>query len=271
MNIPVVASVKRWTALAFLPIVERMDVATPRQRQVVAIAISLALHVCLVLSLLPSTTSLSASVGAVTGLGNVNGIGTAVTLVDVSELAPPKVSQPEAPEISAEDLQAKEASDTTEAASDSAAPEEAKPSMPDNQKETAASTAQAVTDAPSDGKRSATAGAFGHNGQTNIDLWNAIAPCWNRITDKDTLSATLTISFADDGGLSEPPVIERDPNAPITDQSLKSEALALQALAECGAYPMARGQRGITVQFPRSDELPVQPTGSQGSIASVQR
>jgi hypothetical protein len=103
---------------------------------------------------------------------------------------------------------------------------------------------------PSDSVSPAVAGAFGHDGRASIDLWNAIAPCWYRIADSAAVPAILKISFDANGGLALPPEIERDPSVPITDQSLKAEAQALQALAECGSYPMAQGQQGVLVQFP---------------------
>jgi hypothetical protein len=90
--------------------------------------------------------------------------------------------------------------------------------------------------------------------QTN-ELWNAIAPCWNRVADNNSLPTKLKLSFDASGGLAAPPEIERDPDAPITDESLKSEAQALQALSECGAYPMAQGQQNVVVKFPQGGAL----------------
>jgi hypothetical protein len=94
-----------------------------------------------------------------------------------------------------------------------------------------------------------------NNSSQTDDLWNAIAPCWNRVADKNSLPTRLKLSFDASGGVSAPPEIERDPEAPITDQSLTSEAQALQALSECGAYPMAQGQQGVVVQFPPGSAL----------------
>jgi hypothetical protein len=112
----------------------------------------------------------------------------------------------------------------------------------------------------------ATAGAHGQNGQTDTDLWNAIAPCWNKVIDRNTVPTTLTISFDGNGGIAAPPVIERDPAKPVTPQNLRSESLALQALAACGAYPMAKGKQNITVQFPlprqAAEALPGHPAAT---------
>jgi len=242
---------RRSIATIFSPVTDWLARASPRQRQVIAITGSILLHLCLLLLLLPAKLGLSATMGTITGLGEVNGAGTAITLVDVSELVPPIASQPEARLVPAEEASASPAT----AESDEALGEPLKPAETSNassEAKTAQSSraVQSTSHALSASTSPATAGAFGHDGQSNLDLWNAIAPCWNRIADDSTLPATLRISFNAAGGLAAPPEIERDPNAPITDQNLRSEAQALQALAECGAYPMAKGQRNVQVQFP---------------------
>lgn len=91
--------------------------------------------------------------------------------------------------------------------------------------------------------------------QTQNALWNAIAPCWNRAVTPFTLPVRLKLSFDAKGQLGTPPEIDRDPNAPLTEQSLQSEALALQAVGDCGAYPMARGQQGVVIRFPTASEI----------------
>ncbi len=86
---------------------------------------------------------------------------------------------------------------------------------------------------------------------TPNDLWKAIAPCWNRIADKNTLPVTLEVSFSPMGNLAKPPVIRRDASKRITDQMLRSESQAITALAQCGPYLMAFGQENVQVGFPR--------------------
>ena len=86
---------------------------------------------------------------------------------------------------------------------------------------------------------------------TPNDLWKAIAPCWNRIADKNTLPVTLEVSFSPMGNLAKPPVIRRDPSKRITDQMLRSESQAITALAQCGPYLMAFGQENVSVGFPK--------------------
>jgi len=89
-----------------------------------------------------------------------------------------------------------------------------------------------------------------NNGKANGDLWSAIAPCWQSLADKDTLGATLKVSFSSSGVLSAPPEIERDPSMPINERTLRSEAKAISALSACGAYPMAQGMENVVVSFP---------------------
>ncbi|HTM82236.1 hypothetical protein [Asticcacaulis sp.] len=207
------------------------------------------MHLGLLLLLMPSAKGL-ASIGS-TGAGSIDGAGTAVTLVDASELVTPKASEATSSATQAETAASDAAVDETptEAADTSERTDEVKPAT-ENQSASETETVLSDSRAPSDSSMEAAAGAHGQNGQANTELWNAIAPCWNRIADKDTLSATLTISFAADGGLAVPPVIERNPDVPITDQSLQSEAKALAALSACGPYPMVSDQQNIAVVFP---------------------
>ncbi|WP_090649709.1 hypothetical protein [Asticcacaulis taihuensis] len=209
--------------------------------------------------------------GTVTGLGTVNGAGTAVTLVDLSELTPPKASEEAGQTATAEpSVATPEPTDISET-QDEATPADQQVSRAEKPEAPVRQALQSDSNDLKDSTAEATAGAFGQNGQANLDLWNAIAPCWNRIADGATLPATLKISFDANGGLALPPEIERDPDAKITDQSLKSEAQALQALSECGAYPMAQGQQNVVVQFPTPGQMPASPTGKSGQMAAVVR
>ncbi|CAM3344616.1 hypothetical protein ASTA108788_16920 [Asticcacaulis taihuensis] len=262
---------RRWTGAALFPIMSRLDSSSPYQRRAIAITGSALLHLGLVLLLLPSNTGLSASMGTVTGLGTVNGAGTAVTLVDLSELTPPKASEEAGQTATAEpSVATPEPTDISET-QDEATPADQQVSRAEKPEAPVRQALQSDSNDLKDSTAEATAGAFGQNGQANLDLWNAIAPCWNRIADGATLPATLKISFDANGGLALPPEIERDPDAKITDQSLKSEAQALQALSECGAYPMAQGQQNVVVQFPTPGQMPASPTGKSGQMAAVVR
>lgn len=238
----------------------RVDRSTPRQRRLLAVSVSLILHLGVLMLMLPSQKGFL-SIGT-TGLGEVNGAGTAVTLVDATEIEPPQASPEQAKAPSEEPSEAANTQAEPEAveAEAEARPAEAQ-TPPKEQVATNEPPAQpSDSQAPSDSTSPASAGAFGQNGEAYTDLWNAIAPCWNRIADAKTLPAKLTISFSPDGGLSAPPVIERDPDAEITDDSLHAEAKALQSLSECGPYPMAKDLQNVTVMFP----LPTQALDSVG-------
>jgi len=89
--------------------------------------------------------------------------------------------------------------------------------------------------------------------RTNVsinDLWKAIEPCWRRAADKNTLAVTLSVSFSPLGNLAKPPAIIRNPGVRLSEQQLRSESLAINALAQCGPYLMAFGQNDVNVQFP---------------------
>lgn len=227
-----------------------IDYLSPTQRRGVAVTFSVLLHVGVLLLMLQSPKGFL-SIGT-TGLGDINGAGAGVTLVDVSELTPPQAAQQQM-EAPAED-QAKPVEPPIEAdAADTKTPSEPAEAAELVSEQVATTERQPVSSdsqVPSDSYAPATAGAFGQNGESYTNLWNAIAPCWNRIADLKTLPATLIISFDVDGGLSAPPVIEREVNSEITDDSLHAEAKALQALSECGAYPMAKGLQNVSVRFP---------------------
>jgi hypothetical protein len=85
---------------------------------------------------------------------------------------------------------------------------------------------------------------------TPNDLWKAIEPCWRRVVTRDTETVTLSVSFSPLGNLAKPPVIMRPTGAQLDDRRLKSEAKAINALAQCGPYLMAFGQSDVSVQFP---------------------
>ncbi len=262
--------VGQWADAVLSVVARRSDHTSPQQRRAFAIAGSVLLHLGLLLLLLPAKSGLSASMGAVTGLGDVNGVGTAVTLVDVSELTPTKQPSPENQAMIAyQPAETAAASQVAEPTEDALIPSEPSDASIETKRIAATETIQSDSKAASDSATEATAGAFGEHGQSNLDLWNAIAPCWNQIAGSATLPAALKITFDAAGGLALPPEIERDPDAPITDQSLKSEAEALQALAECGAYPMAQGQQNVVVRFPAPGQMSGGAAGSSGQMAAV--
>ena len=105
-------------------------------------------------------------------------------------------------------------------------------------------------DASSSGATTATTSASDDNIQIEQSLKRAIAPCWNRQADHSTPPVRLKLSFDETGQLSAPPEIERAPGAEITDHSLKSETMALQALQACAPYSIARNSTDLMIEFP---------------------
>ncbi len=219
-----------------------------KHRKPIAVVLSLLLHVAFVLALLPHPAK-GLSGGGSDGAGMGAGTGEAYAAVDLYAVSPAPVATtalktPE--EMDAEALDtpadiARSQADTVKTAD-----------VPKLTAVEAVAAATPVEAAASAQPAAAMAGA-GHGGTTagtGDDLWAAIAPCWHRVAGADTLPVTLEITFAANGGLSKPPVIDRAAGAPITPQSLQSEARALSALASCGAYPMAAGRSNVKVDFP---------------------
>jgi hypothetical protein len=263
---------RQWMRTVSSSVIKRLDYTTARDRKVIAITGSVFLHWALLLLLLNARTDLSASMGAVAGRGEVNGVGIVVTLVDGSKLISQNTLRPQTSSV--------QSNQTAEAAVLLEDMDEVKPMVKSEQTTEAAvqsknapsiRSVNFVGQVTSKMAATATVDAFGQNGQSNLDLWNAIAPCWNRIASGSTLPATLKVTFDANGGLALPPEIEREPEASITDESLKSEAQALQALSECGAYPMAQGQQNVMVKFPIPEQIPVDVANRSGQMAVVQR
>lgn len=228
---------------------------------------SLLLHLGFLLLILPQQKGLL-SIGT-TGEGELEGAGTALTLVDAREIQSPqalrellrtpleKRSEPSTTQVEPEDTK------TDAKATDIETPVQEHPAANQTTTPPSGSPARVESTLPS------SAGAFGQNGEAYTDLWNAIAPCWNRVANMKTLAATLIISFNADGGLSAPPVIERGADAAITGDSLNAEAKALQALSECGLYPMATSLKDVTVKFPAPGQT--QDSGGRDLATTIDR
>ena len=223
-----------------------------RHRRVVALTGSLLLHILFILALLsPSPKGLSA--GGSNGVGNGPGSGEAYAAIDLYAVPSPAA-------ISAVKIRTELAADRLDAPAAVAAPEnpsvQAVTSDPQSLAPMVTATVASPAEVASIAQPAAAIAGAGQGGSTTgagDDLWNAIAPCWKRVAAKDTLPVTLKITFAANGGLSTPPQIVRSDDIAITPQSLHSEALALAALAQCGAYPMAANRRDVEVNFPRPE------------------
>lgn len=222
-----------------------------RHRRPLAVVLSLLLHIAFVLAVLPHShkgLSTSGSDGAGVGAGT----GETYAAVDLyGQLPSPAATTAiKAPDNTVADVldtpvDPAQPQPTVVQATSADLPQLAQldapaPPLP------AESTAHPAAAMAGRGEGGTTAG-------TGDDLWAAIAPCWKRIADSETLPVALEVTFSGDGHLSKPPVIERDAAVAITPRSLKSEARAIDALAQCGAYPMAAGRVGVKVSFPKPD------------------
>jgi len=205
-------------------------------RRALAVAGSVALHLLLILALLFPLSPNGLSGGGSGGIASGAGTGETYAAVDLI----PAVPAPAATSA------VRPPNDSQAEALDSP-PDAIKPQA--DALKTADAVAQLATT-----EAAATTGGAGQAGTTSgrgDDLWAAIAPCWKRIAGRDALPVRLTVSFANNGLLERAPEIVRDPLAPIDVHTQLSEAQAIQALSECGAYTMAAGRENVTINFPR--------------------
>lgn len=210
--------------------------------RIVASVFSVSLHVLFVLFLLiqPEPTL---SGGGYDGQGTAPGNGMAVTLVEGAELSqmlltvkPPSEEKPEDKTVPLEIMPSDAPLELTDTAT---APQLLSDLSSDD-----------MPDQPQEAGRSGSQGDGGEGTDGN-DLWGAIAPCWNRLADDKTLPVTLNVSFDADGNIASPPRIEADAGSQSDAQVQRSETIAMQALAACGAYTMAENRAGVKVRFPR--------------------
>lgn len=217
---------------------------TRKHNKFVAVAFSLGLHLLFVLFLLMRQPA-GVSGGGYNGEGTSPGDGMAVTLVNGEDLnrmiLTVKAPAPDTPENTIVALQVAPVPAPLELTQTELVP-------------------QLVSDPPSldqsdqeEGQKAARAGSEGDGGAgtSGDDLWGAIAPCWNRLADSHTLPVTLEVSFSTDGNIASPPVIDADPAQQSDPNVQRSETIAMQALAQCGAYAMAEGKADVKVNFPR--------------------
>jgi len=221
-------------ALRILGVIRRHAL---KRRRALAVAGSVALHILLILALLSQPSPQGLSGGG--SNGTASGAGSDETYAAVN-LVPALPAPAAAIAVKPPDDPAADILDSP--------PETLKPQT--DALKTADSVAQLATIV------AAAPGGAGQAGTTSgasDDLWAAIAPCWKRDAGSDTLPVALKITFGATGGLAKPPEIVRATDTAITPQSLRSEAQALTALAECGVYPMAADRQDVEVHFPRPD------------------
>lgn len=212
-----------------------------RHSRPLAVIGSLALHVAVVVMLIqPSSGALSELDTRMAGEDNVEGIDVSLFDTATEAAAPADMASQFTPMLDATADDGWTPSDTPKPSPQSLADlfGEASPEQ----------KPQARTASPSDSETLVS--IDGRKSKTMNDLWKAIEPCWRRVADKNTVSVTLSVSFSPLGNLSKPPVIVRETGASLSDKRLRSESLAITALAQCGPYLMAFGQSDVNVRFP---------------------
>ena len=220
-----------------------------KHRRPIAFAVSLALHVLFVIALLPHNPS-GFSAGGQGGADQGEGEGlsldlTAIALPDAQAL---EIREPE-PETLTE-LDPSEPLDSLTAEAETQTFSDALPTT--SSLAQAYATEQAtLNSAHQSAARQGGEGQGGTSSGTFDDLWAAIAPCWRRVADTETLPVNLTVSFAGNGMLAKPPEIVRAAEDSSNAKALRSESLAITALAECGAYQMAAGRENVSIHFPK--------------------
>ncbi len=215
------------------PYLRRAGRRLDRHRRVVAVIGALALHLLVLMALLPQVHDALAG-GGHGGQGQA-GSGDMGYAADLVAAAKPAVDPTQIVTPSPDDALDIARPSVAQASSDLALTVSDPSSLP------------AIMAAAADGG----AGDNGATTGTSGDLWAAIAPCWQRVATSGTLPVTLEITFTADGHLAKPPVIDREGAA--TPAGLQSEARAIAALAQCGAYPMAANEASVKVNFPKPD------------------
>lgn len=222
-----------------------------KHRKSIAVTVSVGLHALLFCAFTVSTSSELSNI-ALTGEGeaDVQGVELDLMTPDDSASAMAHVTQPLPPPASRADA-FMAMTDVGQAPFD----------FPSSPSSPAQSLSDALGENPFDASQSAQPASKARDEahvktsdkahQTPNDLWKAIAPCWNRIADKNTLPVTLEVSFSPIGNLAKPPVIRRNSSVRISDQMLRSETQAISALAQCGPYLMVFGRDNVQVGFPK--------------------
>lgn len=224
----------------------RAETFLAKHRRTAAIAISLGLHVLVVAFLmigLASTASGGGSGGPSYGSGRGAGLG--VELVSVAGTTPKALSvktpepddqvdavQPTRPDVSAA---------ITDTASLITLDTQAGVGVKDEDAET--NGAKSATP-----ESEASAGGVGQGGQTsgvNDALWKQIEPCWRRLADQKTGNATLKIDFSPLGNVARTLAVDSEQSS-----DLKSQAVAAEAVAQCGPYVSAGSRENVVIAFP---------------------
>ncbi len=84
-------------------------------------------------------------------------------------------------------------------------------------------------------------GSGGRAAGANDSLWKQIEPCWRRLAGSGTSDVTLRVDFSALGNIAQ--------TSGAADP--RSQATAVEALAECGPYVSVASQQAVVIAFPK--------------------
>jgi hypothetical protein len=218
----------------------RIETSLARRRGTVAVIISLGLHGLLFSLLLigAQSTRFSGGAGGVSaGLGTGTGLSvelmsTAETVPDALQIKPSDPTDFTTPELSsAASMSPLDVSETQVVA---------------NLANQTAEVGNASATAP-ESQAEGGAGQGGQSSGVNDDaLWSQIEPCWRRLAASGVQGVRMRISFSALGNVAQTvPALEPEGAA-----NAKSQATAIEALAECGPYANASSRENVVIAFP---------------------
>lgn len=233
---------QRWIGPAVTWILQRLHRLSDKQRRAVALILSLGLHALFICLLLIPLLSGSAGGGqGADAAGEGDSFG--MDLVSIEDESPAvlmakavEAIELDAPEVLSEDVRPVEDGMVLDADQMAPLPEVA----PSDAVGAAVQEQSMAGGTPGDGSG---------RSQGEDDLWNAIAPCWRRLADAKTQRVSLKVSFAGNGMLAKAAEVEKVVAGAAQSDGLRSASLAMQALAECGAYEMAAGRSDVVIDF----------------------
>jgi hypothetical protein len=220
-----------------------------RHRRPIAIAMSVGLHVLLVLCLLPNG-KFGFSTGGQGRVYEGEGEGLSVDLTALALINAQALEMRESEPETRTELDEMEALDDLATKAGTQALSNVLPDVPAEAQPEPERT-DLSRPSPMEAVRQGGEGQGGTSSGGFDELWEAIAPCWRRIADEHALPVKLNVTFAGDGMLAKPPEIIRAAEDVSNPRALRSESLAITALAECGAYQMAAGRQNVSIYFPK--------------------
>ena len=188
-----------------------------------------------------STISGGGSGGRSSGAGTGEGFG--VELVSARQAMPDALTVRQPDPVTDSDALDVQPSLTMATTADATAVE-----MQDQQEIAQVSTVSTVTGTDVATTSEAAAGGAGVGGQSsgiNDPLWKQIEPCWRRLATAGTRGAMLRVNFSPLGNVAQ--FVDASDMGAI---DTKSEAIASEALAQCGPYVSAGSRENVLIAFP---------------------